>query len=94
MLRRSLPVIPWGDVKERFQGDLKHRRLHHIEIISGKNGHTVRHFHTVSEGETAAYRSESHVFGNAEDVAKHIEDILQKHEEENESKRAAEAEAP
>jgi len=86
--------IPWSDVKEHFQGDLKHRRLHHIEIISGKNRHTVRHFHTVNEGGTAAYRSESHVFGNAEEVAKHIEDVLQKHEEENEPKGAKQAEAP
>jgi len=94
MLRRSLLVIPWSDVKEHFQGNLKHRRLHHIEIISGKNGHTVRHFHTVNDGGTAAYRSETHVFGNVKDVAQHIEDVLGKHEEENEPKRATKAEAP
>ena len=68
------------------------RRLHHIEIIPGKNGHKVRHFHTVNEGGTPAYQTESHVFGNAEDVVNHIENVLEKHEEENELKRAAKAE--
>ena len=63
------------------------RRLHHIEIIPGKNGqgHTVRHLYAMSEGGTAAYRSESHVFGNADDVANHVEDALKKHEETNPS---------
>ena len=50
--------------------------LHHIEIIPGKNGHTVRHFYAVNERGPAAYQSESHVFGNAEDVANHVEDAL------------------
>jgi hypothetical protein len=36
------------------------RLLHHIEIIPGKNGHTIRHFYAVNEGGTAAYQSESH----------------------------------
>src|SRR6516162_3749399 len=36
------------------------RRLHHIEIIPGQNGHTIRHFYAVNEGGTAAYQSESH----------------------------------
>jgi hypothetical protein len=45
----------------------------HIEIIPGKNGHKVRHFHAVNEGGTPAYQSDSLVFGNAEDMANHIE---------------------
>ena len=70
------------------------RRLHHIEIIPGKNGHKVRHFHAANEGGAPAYQCESHVFGNAEDVANHIEDVLEKHEEENEPKGAAKTEEP
>lgn len=68
------------------------RRLHHIEIIPGKNGHTVRHFYAVNEGGTAAYPSESHVFGNAEDAANHVEDALENHEEANEPKGSPKAE--
>ncbi len=70
------------------------RRLHHIEIIPVKNGHKVRHFHAVNEGGAPAYQTESHVFGNAEDVVNHIGNVLEKHEEENEPKRAAKAEEP
>ena len=68
------------------------RRLHHIEIIPGKDGHTIRHFYAVNEGGTAAYQSERHVFGNAEDVANHVEDALEKHEEPNEPKRSPKTE--
>ena len=68
------------------------RRLHHIEIIPGQNGHTIRHFYAVNEGGTAAYPSESHVFGNAEDVANHVEDALEKYEEASEQKRNPKAE--
>jgi hypothetical protein len=68
------------------------KRLHHIEIIPGKNGHTVRHFFAVTEGGRAAYQSESHVFGSAEDVANHVEDALEKHDEANEPKRSPKAE--
>jgi len=52
------------------------RRLHHIEIIPGRNAHTVRHFYVVNEGGTRAYRTVSHVFGNAEDMANHVEDTM------------------
>jgi len=68
------------------------RQLHHIEIIPGKNGHTIRHFYALNEGGTAAYQSESYVCENAEDVANQVEDALEKHEEANEPKRGAKVE--
>jgi len=68
------------------------RRLDHIEIIPGKNGHTIRHFYALNEGGTAAYQSESHVFGNAEDVANYVQDTLETYKEANEPKRNPKAE--
>lgn len=52
----------------------------------------IRHFYAVNEGGTAAYQSESHVFRNAEDVANHVEDALEKHDEASEPKRSPKAE--
>jgi hypothetical protein len=49
-------------------------RLHHLEIIPGDRGHTVRHFMT-SAGESG-FQTKTHTFPTSEAAADHVEDAL------------------